>query len=95
MDDFSAVKGKLLNINFKWNNIGLALEFNQDFLTCIGHNFSSNGDRLGGLITEWLKRAKPEATWGALVSALRDPNVGEGRLAEDLAKKYVTIYGVQ
>ncbi len=94
--DFSAVKGELSDISYKWSDISLALEFDRNFQNRIQHKFRHEDDKcVDQLIEEWLKRAKPEATWGALVSALKDPKVGEERLAENLAKKYVTIYGVQ
>ncbi len=90
INDFGDVQLSLWKIRYKWFQIGIAFSFDIDLLMSIGYNHMYNSDQcLPEVISEWLKRAEPRATWGALVSALNKPTIDEQGVACDIADKYV------
>ncbi len=90
IDDFGDVQLLLWKIRYKWFQIGIAFSFDIDHLKSIGYNHRDNSDQcLPEVISEWLKRAEPKATWGALASALKEPPIDEEGVACDIADKYV------
>ena len=65
----------------KWYYIGLELNIDAASLDAIEkENPRDVQDCLRALLKKWLRRAKPEPTWGALMEALKSPLVDEGHL---------------
>ena len=70
----------------KWHNIGIQLNLYEGDLKSIESNYPHQADRLREMICKWLKSG--DATWNAMVNALKSRTVGESHLAEKLSVKY-------
>ena len=84
---------ELHDVAAKWYNIGLYLEpkitsgnLNNIRASCR----DEPGDCLREMFSRWLKRVHPKPSWKAVVAALRNPVVGEERLARTLEQNYCT-----
>ncbi len=91
MADFDEVQKALWDVRYLWFDLGTALDL-RPHLTDIQRKLKNDLDNyFPEVIGLWLKRAEPVATWSALVSALKSPNIRklEERIAEDIAQKYV------
>ena len=74
----------------KWYNIGLGLKVSVSTLDSIRERWDDDSDRLREVYKPWLKGVDPLPTWKALIEALRNRSVGEGKLADQLETKYCT-----
>ena len=85
MQDRKLLKNILWEIRRKWFNLGDNLGVEIGTLEAIQKTHRDNvDDCFNALIIEWLKNSKPQASWSALVAALRLPTVGEAHLAEEI-----------
>lgn len=88
---------ELLHVAYKWFNLGLylvpAIADNIDGtlknIQCSPDTLGRPVDCLRELLSCWLKKVHPERTWEGVVAALRNPVLGEERLAETLEQKYL------
>lgn len=90
---------ELLGVAHKWYHIGLYLEpaiapliiidGALKNIQCSPHTHGEPVDCLRELLCCWLKKVHPKPTWEGIVTALRNPVVGEKRLAEMLQQKYL------
>ncbi len=91
MADFDEIQKALWDVRYLWFDLGTALDL-RPHLTDIQRKLRNDSDKyLPEVIGLWLKRAEPVATWSALVSALKSPNIRklEEGIAEDIAQKYI------
>ncbi len=86
---FKCVQKELWKIRYKWQQIGIELNFLWDDLKNVQCKFGNDPDKcLPELIDKWLKRSQPKAAWDVLVRALKEPQVGEEGVADDISTKY-------
>ena len=73
----------------KWFHIGIQLNMNVSVLEAIKSNHHDQLDAcLTAMLTEWLKQTDPEPNWEGLVTALKNPTVGCGHLADAIQRTY-------
>ncbi len=89
-DDYNAVAIECRPIRAKWNQLGIFLDIADATISAID---ASNGNsdvfgKLTSLLSSWIRREKPthRPSWRVLCKALED--MGEGGLAETIAKKH-------
>ena len=89
IDDLHKVLKATWEARAKWYNCGLALGISSTDLEVIKENHRGVCDNcFRETMIEWLNTAHPPPTWSALCSALQDPLVGHGELAEKLGKQH-------
>ena len=94
MPELPGLLAELHDVAAKWYNIGLYLvpPITNGTLDTIKANCRGEcGDCLREMLSCWLKKGDPKPSWEAVVAALRNPVVGEERLAQTLEQKYCTI----
>ena len=86
--NLSQILEEILEARSKWSKLGLVL--NVPFLDpgMLRDGSKPHEEGLKEVLEGWLNVTDPRPTWGALVKALRNPIVGETKLAERLEKKY-------
>ena len=73
----------------RWFHIGIQLSMNVAVLEAIKSNHHDQLDAcLTAMLTEWLKQTDPKPNWEALVTALKNPSVGCGHLADAIERTY-------
>ncbi len=81
----------LLDVRTNWEDIGLSLKLSDGTLRAIGAQHKDPKDCMRDMLRDWLNTS--DASWSSLVDALRHPIVGQGNLAAELEKKYLTQAG--
>ena len=73
----------------RWFHIGIQLSMNVAVLEAIKSNHHDQLDAcLTAMLTEWPKQTDPKPNWEALVTALKNPSVGCGHLADAIERTY-------
>ena len=86
--DLKTVLNDLLDVNVKWKELGLTLEIRQGKLNAIDYDKRNAGERMWETISFWLSgNGSSPTSWRTLLAALRDPLVGERKLADDIQAK--------
>ena len=71
-------------------DIGLELDLSVADLTAIKATHRGDiGRCFIEMLTPWLKQVDPPPTWSAMVTALQDPIIGFGNIAEQVESNYV------
>ena len=71
-------------------DIGLELDLSMADLTAIEAAHRSDiGRCFAEMLTLWLKQVDPIPTWSAMITALQDPTVEFGDLAEQVESKFI------
>ncbi len=89
--DLLDVLTELFGIRADWDTVGLALKLTDGALRAIGAQYKDPKDCLRDMLRDWLNTS--DASWSSLVQALRHPVVGQGNLAAELERKYLTQEG--
>ncbi len=89
--DLLDVLTALFDVRADWEVIGLALKLTPGALRAIRGPYKDPTECMIGTLTEWLNTS--DASWSILVQALRHPIVGQGNLAAELERKYLTQAG--
>jgi hypothetical protein len=72
-------------------DIGLELNLNICDLDAIRvQNRSDVGQCFTEMLTLWLNQVNPPPTWTQVVAALKEHTINEGKLAEQVERKYVS-----
>ncbi len=87
-DDLLGVLTELFDVRADWERIGLALKVTPGTLRAMKGPFKLPKDCLSDMLTDWLNTS--DASWSSLVDALRHRIVGQGNLAAELERKYLT-----
>ncbi len=82
---------ELLAVQADWEVIGLAVKMAPGALRAMKGPHKEHKHCLKDMLTEWLNTSN--ASWSSLVDALRHPIVGQGNLAAELERKYLTQAG--
>ncbi len=88
MDDFRAVRAALYRGRNKWIPIGYELELKESDLITIEFDCRDNDECLNQMIHLWLASDR-RPTWESLIAALKEPTVGDERVAHEIEVKYV------
>ena len=83
------VREELFKARTKWYDIGLALKVPVTTLDSIEGQFGNHSDKLRETLKIWLKTAT-EPSWQDVVGVLKNPVVGEPKLASYIEAKYCT-----
>jgi len=84
-----AVVNALCSVSIKWYDIGVQLGIPPLQLHFIEADRPATADRMHTMLDCWMRNAThPLPSWKGLVDALRDPGVGESRLAMELEERY-------
>ena len=86
--DLKCLQCELHLVSDKWFSLGVQLQVPIETLKCIRRENLPITERLLEMLTVWLKRTNPPATWDILAEALESPPVGESLLAQQLRDKY-------
>ncbi len=89
--DLLDVLTELFDIRADWDTVGLALKLTDGALRAISAQHKDPKDCLRDMLRVWLNTS--DASWSSLVQALRHPVVGQGNLAAELERKYLTQEG--
>lgn len=81
LSDLAEVQNFLINLEYKWYDIGLQLGLDPGRLECIKQSGKSNAECLILMLQLWLKGVGPEPTWGDLCRVLAGRVVQEQKLA--------------
>ena len=88
-DDYNAVAIECRPIRARWNTLGIFLNISEGTISAIDANGNSDVfGKMTSLLSSWIRREKPthRPSWRVLCKALED--MGEGGLAETIAKKH-------
>ena len=91
MDDVPEIVRQLLGVQIKSATLGRLLKIPKPTLDAICTPSSTPQDQLFHIIDEFVKRLEPSPTWKVIVDALRDPLMGEPRLAQHIEKEYFPL----
>ena len=85
---------ELSTVSAKWEKLGEQLGVPHYHLEDIRTQYSEPADSMRELVKQWLKQDYREGlegftTWNHIVLALKNPNVGESQLGDDLKQKYL------
>ena len=86
-NDLGLLLEELLDVQTKWYNLGLQLNFTVSTQDRIETQFTDPRDRLLEMLKTWLNSGY-NPSWKTLTDALRSRNVGESQLAGLLEAKY-------
>ena len=86
-NDLGLLLEELLDVQTKWYNLGLLLNLKVSTQDRIKTEFTDPRDQLLEMLKTWLS-AGYNYSWKTLIDALRNRNVGESQLADDLEAKY-------
>ncbi len=89
--DLLDVLTELLDVRADWEDIGLSLRMAPGALRAMKVPHKEHKHCLRDMVTDWLNTSN--ASWSSLVDALRHPIVGQGNLAAELERKYLTQAG--
>ena len=79
----------LVEISYKWYDIGLQLKMKPSALRRIRSQYSDPVECLREMLSDWLIGIAPYPTWEALAQALESRTVKEGRLAKKVRETFV------
>ena len=88
VSDLSCVREELLDVRYKWFDIGLELRLSVGTLERIRDQYTSPSTSLREVLLHWLKKVDPPPTWEGLACVLERRTVGEPWLAKQLRTKY-------
>ncbi len=89
--DLLVVLTELRDVQADWEDLGLTLKMAPGALRAMKGPFKPHKDCQRDMLTDWLNTS--DASWSSLVDALRQPIVGQGNLAAQLERKYLTQAG--
>lgn len=90
VNDLRTVHKAVWDAHTKWMDIGLELDLRVADLTAIDEAHHGDVGRcFNEMLSLWLRKVDPPATWSAMVAALRDPDIGYGDLAEQVENMYI------
>jgi len=87
MDDLKTILNDTAPCRAKWYNLGIQLRVDMGTLESIELQYKAPGDQLREVVKAWLKSVE-NPTWGAMIDALKSPDINETRLASKLQQKY-------
>ena len=87
--DLNTIIKELWPARSKWKFIGLELCFEITDLQPIEMDKSSVDNCFIEMLTKWLNRGDPPATWSALVAALKVPTIDLQELAKQVESKFL------
>ena len=87
--DLKVVRSAVWEARTQWRNIGIELNLIVTDLDAIKDGNSDSSSCLTEMLTLWLKQVDPPPSWSALVIALKQPTIGELRLAQQVEDKYI------
>ena len=91
-NDLAKVYDEIYMVRSKWDSLGLQLGILGTDIDAVRRECRGNVEEcLQKILSMWLKRANPKATWKALITALKSNTVGFEQLAEELEYKQVPI----
>ena len=76
----------LANISNKWQEIGIALSIEQNFLDGLSKSLDSNEIKLTKVIEKWMNTQSSHATWETVISAIEGPIVNNKNKADELRR---------
>ena len=88
-NDLGLLLEELLDVQTKWYNLGLQLDLPVSTQDRIKTQFSDPREQLLEMLKTWLRTGYQ--SWKTLTDALRNRNVGESQLADDLEAKYCLV----
>ena len=88
LEDIAHVVEDLCPVMDKWHNIGIQVGLPERDLKSIETNYPRPDDRLREMVSKWLSGG--QASWDALIEALKSRTVSEVHLAEKLKLKHPT-----
>lgn len=77
----------------KWERIATFLKLGEGSIANIKANNSPAEDKLLEVIKRWLKNVSPPPTVMSLVKVLREPYIGEEKVALEILKKFCPAEG--
>ena len=88
--DVFELVSRLSDVRANWYNLGGLLKLNEGDLRTIEAQYPDINARFREMLSMWLRRSNPSPTWESLLSALRDPMIGQGQLANKLERNYIS-----
>ena len=86
--DVPDVVCEILDVGTKSDIFGRVLKLPKATVDSIYQKYSDPRDRLFGVIDEFMKQVEPPPTWRVILEALRNPLIGQYRLAQEIERKY-------
>ena len=86
--DVAEVVREILDVQTKSETLGRVLKLSKAKVESIHHQSRDNQIYLFGVIDEFVTQLEPRPTWRVIVNALRDPLIGQTRLAGEIEKKH-------
>ena len=87
-DDVPDVVCEILDVQTKSDLFGRVLKLPAATVECIHLQYGDPKDRLFHIIDELVKQVEPLPTWRVILEALRNPLIGQHRLAQEIERKY-------
>ena len=87
-NDVAGVVREIINVQTKSETLGRVLELSKGKVDSIHHQCSDSQKCLFGVIDEFVAQLEPRPTWRVILNALRDPLIGQTRLAEEIEKNH-------
>lgn len=86
--DVPEVVYELLDMQTKSAILGRLLKLPKSRVDSIHQQNSDPQERLFSVIDEFVKQIEPKPTWKIILEALKNPLIGQTRLAQELERKY-------
>ena len=87
-NDVAGVVREIINVQTKSETLGRVLELSKGKVDSIHHQCSDSQKCLFGVIDEFVAQLEPRPTWRVILNALRNPLIGQTRLAEEIEKNH-------
>ena len=86
--DVPKVVCEILEVQTKSNTFGRVLGLPKVTVDSIHQRRSDPQECLIGVLDEFVKQVEPPPTWRVILEALRNPLIGQHRLAQEIESKY-------
>ena len=87
-DDVPDVVCEILDVRTKSDKFGRVLKLPKATVDSVYQQYSDPQDRLFAVLDEFVKQVEPPPTWRVILEALRNPLIGQHRLAQEIESKY-------
>ena len=87
-DDVPDVVCEILEVRTKSDKFGRVLKLPKATVDSVYQQYSDPQDRLFAVLDEFVKQVEPPPTWRVILGALRNPLIGQHRLAQEIESKY-------